>query len=440
MIRYQADWLLPISASPIHHGWVSVAAGRIRGVGARDGSGSAPGAIDLGRVAILPALVNVHTHLELSYLHGRVPAGTTFTQWVRTLMALRRQYPDPSATEILSAARDAIAAARASGTGLLGDISNTLVTVPLLRDAAMAAQVFHELLGFNVADPAARVAAAAAAALEAGNPASAFAQGASADKEAGHHDVRSPANRNVRVTLAAHAPYSVSPAMFRAIRAAVDQQPAPLTCVHLGESAEEVEFLKRGTGSFRALLEELGVWAADWEAPGNSPVGYLSDLGFLDRCALVVHGVQFDGDDLSRLKSLGTTVASCPRSNVHVGVGSPPLEAFYAMGVGVAFGTDSLASVADLNLFSELKEARRIAPRVPARRLLESATLIGARALGFGDDFGCIDAGRRALLIAVSIPAGVDDVEEYLVSGIEPHEVTWLDAETPNSQFPTPKQ
>ena len=107
------------------------------------------------------------------------------------------------------------------------------------------------------------------------------------------------------------------------------------------------------------------------------------------------------------------------------------------MDVNVAFGTDSLASVADLNLFSELTEARRIAPRVPARRLLESATLIGARALGFGDDFGSIDVGKRAALIAVRIPAGVDDVEEYLVGGIEPDAITWLDAATPNSQLPT---
>jgi cytosine/adenosine deaminase-related metal-dependent hydrolase len=318
-------------------------------------------------------------------------------------MALRREYPDPSAIEILSAARAAIAAARQSGTGLVGDISNTLVTVPLLRESGLAAQVFHELLGFNVADPAARVTAASTAVAAA-----------------------RPIDGSVRVTLAAHAPYSVSPAMFRAIRAAVDAQSAPVTSVHLGESPDEIEFLREGTGSFRALLEELGVWAADWQAPGTSPVSYLSDLGFLDRCALVVHGVQFDGADLSRLAALGVTVVSCPRSNVHVGVGSPPLEAFYAMDVNVAFGTDSLASVSDVNLFAELKEARRIAPRVGAGRLLESATLVGARALGFGDDFGSIEVGKRAALIAVTIPAGVTDVEEYLVSGIEPDAVSWL--------------
>ena len=370
----------------------------------RVGDGTASSAQDLGHVAILPALVNVHTHLELSYLHGRVPSGSDFNTWVRTLMALRREYPDPSAPEILDAARRAITSALATGTGLFGDISNTLVTVPLLREAGTAAQVFHELLGFNVADPTGRVRAATAA-----------VDAARAD------------GRDVRVSLAAHAPYSVSPALFQAIRAAVDECPSPVTTVHLGESPDEVEFLRQGSGPFRSLLESLGVWSPDWKAPAASPVGYLADVGFLDRTALVVHGVQFDGDDLSRLAALGTTVASCPRSNVHVGVGSPPLEAFYAMDVTVAFGTDSLASVADLNLFSELREARRIAPRVPARRLLESATLTGARALGFDADFGSIEPGKRASLIAVRIPAGVDDVEEYLLGGIEPDAITWLD-------------
>ena len=76
-----------------------------------------------------------------------------------------------------------------------------------------------------------------------------------------------------------------------------------------------------------------------------------------------------------------------PRSNRYVGVGSPPLEVFYAMDVEVAFGTDSLASVEDLNMFAELAEARRIAPKVSARALLRSATLAGATALGFGDHF-----------------------------------------------------
>jgi 5-methylthioadenosine/S-adenosylhomocysteine deaminase len=120
------------------------------------------------------------------------------------------------------------------------------------------------------------------------------------------------------------------------------------------------------------------------------------------------------------------TIVSCPRSNRYVGVGDPPLEAFYAMGVRVAFGTDSLASVGDLNMFGELAAARRLASRVSARHLLESATLCGARALGFGEQFGSIEEGKQAALIAVRLPERVDNVEEYLVSGISPEGIQWV--------------
>jgi cytosine/adenosine deaminase-related metal-dependent hydrolase len=121
-------------------------------------------------------------------------------------------------------------------------------------------------------------------------------------------------------------------------------------------------------------------------------------------------------------------VVSCPRSNRYVGVGAPPLAAFYQAGLPVAFGTDSLASVEDLNVFGELAEARRIAPQVAARQLLESATLTGARALGFDGDFGAIEPGKRAALIAVALPEGVGDVEEYLLSGVQPSAIRWLDS------------
>jgi cytosine/adenosine deaminase-related metal-dependent hydrolase len=230
----------------------------------------------------------------------------------------------------------------------------------------------------------------------------------------------------VRVSLAPHAPYSVSPGLFAAIRADLDAHPGTISSVHVGESAEEVEFIRRGTGPWRALLDELGVWTDAWDPPGTSPVEYLERLGFLDRRVLAVHGVQFDGDDLGRLRARDMTIVSCPRSNQHVGVGPPPLEAFYAMDVNVAFGTDSLASAPDLNMFSELAEARRLAPRVSARALLESATRHGAAALGFGDQFGCIEPGKRAPLIVVRAPAAVDDVEEYLLTGITPSDVSWV--------------
>jgi cytosine/adenosine deaminase-related metal-dependent hydrolase len=399
--KFRAQWILPISDEPIRDAWVAVDGGRIAAVG----QGQVPDAIDLGSVVVLPALVNAHIHLELSYLRGAVAPAGQFLDWIRPLMAARREYPDAADPRILRTAKQAIAEARASGTGLVGDVTNTLVTVPLLREAGMAAQVFYELLGFNDTDGMARV----------------------WDARTKIAEYRGT-DRAVRVALAPHAPYSVSPELFRAIRADIDGDSEHVSTVHLGESEEELEFVRRGGGPWRDLLDENGTRNEEWSPHGGSPVEYLADLGFLDSRVLAVHGVQFTGDDLARLRSLATTIVSCPRSNRHVGVGSPPLEAFYAMGVSVAFGTDSLASVDDVNMFNELAEARRIAPRVPASHLLESATLCGAQALGFGADFGSIEPGKRAALIAVRVPDGVSDVEEYLVGGIEPVAITWLES------------
>jgi cytosine/adenosine deaminase-related metal-dependent hydrolase len=399
VIRVSADWILPIADEPIGGGAVTLDQGRIVSVGARDGSED----LALGRVAVLPGLVNAHTHFELSYLHGRIPPAPGFLEWVKPMLAARADRSGSDESAIRNAARSAIQFARDTGTSLVGDVTNTLAAVALLRDAQMPACVFHELLGFGGRNAEEQVVAARRAIDAIGS------------------------DDNIRVSLAPHAPYSVAPALFAAIRRDLDEHGPMVSTVHLGESPEEVEFLRTGSGPWRALLEQLGVWNPDWQAPHCSPVDYLADMGFLTGSVLAVHGVQLEGTDLDRLHTLGITLVSCPRSNRHVGVGSPPLEAFYAMDVDVAFGTDSLASVKDLNMFNELAEARRIAPKVPARALLRSATLTGATALGFDDAFGSIEAGKRAALIAVRVPDGVSDVEEYLVSGVDPDRISWVE-------------
>jgi aminodeoxyfutalosine deaminase len=131
---------------------------------------------------------------------------------------------------------------------------------------------------------------------------------------------------------------------------------------------------------------------------------------------------------LSRLAAVRATVVTCPRSNRWTGAGVPPVARFYSSGVRVAIGTDSLASVDNLNMFEEMAEVRRLAPSVPARAILQSATQAGAEALGFAREHGTLAPGKRAQIIAVQVPADVPDVEEYLLGGIEPAAVKWLDA------------
>jgi cytosine/adenosine deaminase-related metal-dependent hydrolase len=416
MTVVRAAWVVPISRAPIRDGWVAIKYGRISAVG---GPGEAPPtpARDLGNVALMPALVNAHTHLELSWLRGRVPPANTFVEWIKQLFLTRggrRERPEDR--NVTDAARAAAQEMRESGTAAVGDISNSLASVEPIRASGLRGLVFHELLGFNL--PHGRSVVDTRPLRE-----TASALGGDA----------------VRVSVAPHAPYSVSPEMFRAIRDEVNGSPVPITSVHVGESDSEVEFLRDGSGPWPGILKWVGSERDDWSPPCVGPVEYLDSLGMLDARTLVVHGVQLTDEALMKLATIGCTLVTCPRSNQWVGVGVPPIERFYASGVHVAIGTDSLASVDDLNLFAELKTMRWIAPSVPARDLLESATRIGAQALGLGDELGTIEVGKRAELIAVDLaPAGAhhvgepraraSDVEEYLVSGIEPRQISWVAA------------
>jgi cytosine/adenosine deaminase-related metal-dependent hydrolase len=402
-IVLRAAWVLPIDAPCLRDGWVEIADGRIL---AR-GTGRPPArAADLGHVALLPGLVNAHTHLELSWLAGRVPPAGSMVDWIRQVVALRTAGPDAQDEASIAPMRAAVADVQATGTVLVGDISNTLASRGVLAEAGLAGVVFYELLGFNVVD-APQVVRDAWQRLD--------------DDDAMRHD----SGRVPPGQVVAHAPYSVSPALFREI--ARRSRGGPLS-VHIAESAEEIEFLRSGTGAFRELLESIGVFTHMWSVPGCQPLDYLVDVGYLQPGLLAVHGVHLDDDALARLRDAGGYLVTCPRSNAWVGAGLPRLAHAYTQRVPVAIGTDSLASASSLNLFDEMAEIRRIAPDVSAACILESATRVGAEALGFGAEYGTIEPGKTAALIAVEIPRGTTDVEEFLVSGVPRSAVKPLEA------------
>jgi cytosine/adenosine deaminase-related metal-dependent hydrolase len=398
LILHRASWVLPIAGPPIRDGWVAVEDGRIVAVG----SGAPPEPDEpiepIGSTVILPSLVNAHTHLELTWMRGAVPPAAAMPDWAAALMDRRRS----QAVEPPGPIREAIGDMRAAGTGAVGDVTNTLATVQPLLESGVWATVFFEQLGFRAAAPEGS-AAAAQARIDA-----------------------LPQAERFRVRVVPHAPYSVSPALMRAIANLPDAGPVS---IHLGESTEEVEFLARGTGAWRTLLEALGAWDDSWTVPGCGPVEYIARAGLLSPRLIAVHGVQLTDQELARLAAARATLVACPRSNLWTGAGMPPIDRFYASGVRVAVGTDSLASVDDLSIFSELAALRAAAPGVPAARLLESATRIGADALGFGSEIGTIEPGKRASLISVRVPAGVGDVEEYLLGGVPTEDIHWLDGD-----------
>jgi aminodeoxyfutalosine deaminase len=432
--RFHAAWVLPLTGPPIRDGWVTVRDGVVVDVGggkpsaqteAEVGAGDSARVevIDLGRVAMMPGLVNAHTHLELSFLWGKVPPADSLVEWVSRMMPQRAALA-PAAGDV-SAITNAILDMEEAGTAAVGDIANTFDSIVPIAQSRLHAVVFRELIGFNAPDPAARVAAMRAeiAALPAPTQIPAQTPSTGSPRDSTQAVRRTPP---LHVALAPHAPYSVSPDYFRAI-AADSEATRGVSSVHLGESRDEVQFLASGEGPFRALLERVGAWNPSWTAPQCGPAEYLDRLGVLSPRLLAVHGVMLRDDELKLLAERGATLVTCPRSNVWVGSGNPPIDRFYASGVRVAVGTDSLASATDFNIFSELALMHHIAPHVAPSRLLASATVEGARALGF-DRLGFIGADAQARLITVDLPDGIRDVETYLVEGIDPGQIAWVPA------------
>lgn len=399
MIAHVSRWILPVSSPPIPEGAVVVEHGRIVRVGpARQVLRGFTGPVsDHGAGAILPGLVNCHTHLEFSALAGQIAPQKRWEDWLTaTLSAFAALTP----AAVDAGIARGIAALWNTGAVLAGEVTNTGRSWAALNAAPLDYHLFYECLGFDLLS------------LDDLTEAFPFFSWPEVAAEA-------------RVSAAAHAPYSVSPALFRAIKDWNAARGRP-QMVHLSESRAETAFLARGGGFFRDLLKRRGRWAPGFKPPGQSPAAYLGQLGFLGPRTLTVHGVWLDRADRERLAAGRTWLILCPRANQYTGAGRPPVPELIAVGVPLALGTDSLAGNGDLNLFGEMLWLHRHFPYYPGERWLRLGTLNGARALGRQRDYGSLEPGKKAALGFIPLSGAKDFWDELFQAGAA-GEWRWID-------------
>ena len=190
-----------------------------------------------------------------------------------------------------------------------------------------------------------------------------------------------------------HAPYTVSDASFERIRVLSDQLDLPVH-LHLMETAQEIEDSRR--------------------EHGLRPMQRLARLGLVNDHLLAVHMTQVSDAEMVQCAEAGVSVAHCPESNLKLASGFCPVEKLRRAGVNVAIGTDGAASNNDLDMFGEMRTAALLAKAVAgdasafsATDALHAATLGGARAMGLEDRIGSIVAGKQADLVAVRL----DEIE-----------------------------
>jgi cytosine/adenosine deaminase-related metal-dependent hydrolase len=401
-----APWLLPMDTAALREGAVVLDGQHtVLDVGPRAALRARhPGlAEERARGALLPALVNAHTHLELSYHAPPVPGGDGLVAWVGR--GFERARPDAPTVE--AAALGAGRALVARGVAAVGDVGNTVDAVPALAAAGLTGVFFHELVGTREA-----------------RTGDALADG---ERERAALARRQPWPAGLACVPAPHAPYSCGPDLLRRIFAAAAAQGTP-TSIHVAEDPDELALLADGGGRWPAVLARLGVPDGS-RTPGQRPLAYLAALGAFAGPVppLLVHLVHADADDRARARAAGATAVLCPRSNLHIGGRLPDAPALLADGVSIAIGTDSLASVPDLDPWAELAVLAAAFPDVPAARWLEAATVGGAHALRL-PALGAIAPGKRPGLI--DLPVDVTDAPaEALLRAlvhVPPRAVHWI--------------
>jgi len=376
-----APWVLPIATPALAEAAVVVdGEGTIVAVGPRAEIKRTFASLPEERAegALLPGLVNTHTHVELSVLAGRVPGGEGVVPWATQV---GREAAAFSAEQRFDAARRAALAAVAAGTAAVGDVGNTLLAVPALAGAGLAGIFFHELLGSREA--------ATGDAL------------ADAEREYRDFVQASPWPVNLARVPAPHALYSAGPDLLRRIFTDAASAGHP-TSIHVAEDEDEIQLLRDGSGCWAEILAWLQVPAGS-RTPGLGPLAYLELLDAFagDQPPLLVHMVCASAEDIAIAQRHCAPVVLCPRSNLHIGGRLPDLRAFLAAGLTLALGSDSLGSSPDLSLWGEMAALASNFPDIAPEIWLASATAGGAAALAL-PALGALVPGKRPGIIDVT--------------------------------------
>lgn len=363
-----AAWIIPVqppgTVLPEHS--LAIDAGRIVAIlpaaEARE-SIQARESISLPGHALLPGLINAHTHAAMSLLRG-LADDMPLQEWLREhIWPVEQRHV--SAGFVHDGTQLAVVEMLRGGTSCFND----MYFFP--EDAARAALALgmRVVMGLIVIDSPSPWAQ---------EPDEYLRKGLAARDALKDQPL-------FRAALAPHAPYSVPDAALRQVATLADELDAPVH-IHVHETRQEVE--------------ECAI----------RPLVRLEQLGLVNERLLAVHATQLSEQDIASLARCGCHVVHCPESNLKLASGICPVQRLLEAGVNVCLGTDGAASNNDLDMLGELRSASFLAKgasldpeAVDASRCLSMATIAGARALGLEQETGSLEEGKMADVLAIDL-------------------------------------
>ena len=333
--------------------------------------------INLGNSAIAPGLINAHTHLELTSLHNRINYNGNFTDWIRQIINARKTWTE---RDYVLSINEGVSKSIESGTTTVADSTRNSYTCEESSKSNLRKIVFYELIDFNPH---------------------------TAEKTIDNFNKYiNDTNNDSTLSLGIfpHSPYTVSKELYKRCGTLSDELNI-LAATHISETNDEIEFLTKGTGNFKALLNNHNM-LNNWKHPGLRPVAYLNSMDILSDNWLLIHCNYTSEDEIEYIKKSNANIVFCPRSHRYFRHKNHPFHSFLEHGINVALGTDSLASNDSLSILDEMKFIYENHNDLKPQDILYMGTIAGAIALKLSNKIGRLEPGFEADITAIKLPEG----------------------------------
>lgn len=371
MRKISADLIFPVTSEPIKNGVIVIDdLGKIIEIGKRRDYNSEE--LEIYSGAIIPGFINTHCHLELSHMKGQVPTGLGLISFIKEVVTKRNFTEDV----ILEAIKKADSEMYDNGIMAVGDISNMDHTFPVKSGSKMRYYTFVEYFDLMNPEMSEKV----------------------IDQYDSVYDV-APNNGFHKRSAVPHAPYSVTPALFYNINR--KNSGSVVVSIHNEETRAENELFQSKSGAFVEFYKSFGNDLNDFEAIHQDSIHYATKHMDLSQKTLMVHNTEMKETDIAFAKEKYDDIywCTCPNANIYIEDKLPDYNAFINQKARMTIGTDSLTSNWQLCVLEELKTIERNYPQIDFATLLSWATINGAMALGFDDELGSIEVGKRPGII-----------------------------------------
>lgn len=322
--------------------------------------------------AVMPAMINAHCHLELSYLHNKIEKHTGINNFIATLEQLKTN----SSSIIEQHALLAQQAMLTNGIIAVGDISNTAQTFAIKQQSAMYYHTFVELYGFSPE-----------------RALTAYANGITLLAQL----------KGCAASITPHAPYSVSNELMQLITNECTATNSPVT-IHTQESKTENEFFEYAMGKTYDRIKSFGINLTTHHATQQSAMAHVAPLLPKQLPLQYVHNTFTTAQDIELAIALNPTTywCLCPNANSYIENSLPNIPMLMQHNATITLGTDSLASNDKLCVLSEMQTIQQQYPTIPTQTLVQWATYNGAKFLGIDADFGSVAVGRKANFVLLT--------------------------------------